>query len=130
MEGYVSFAAYGIDAKKFYDEFEVSIQGTSRATGISRASVTRMVAEHASPQNTQKIIWYLEEVSIEDYNRSIEQCRKELKDILMKANAAWQAYQKKEAILNKYRVKYKIARKMEMASQVTAWNLLRCLKER
>lgn len=129
MEGYISYASHGINAKEFYNDFEVSIAGISRATNISRASATRMVAKHASRKNTQKIVLYLEEISIEDYNYTLQQCKKDLKNILIRVKDAWIAYEKKEAILNEYRNEYGIVRKKEMVERVTIWKLLRSLKD-
>lgn len=125
MGEYVSYSSHGVDTKKFYDEFCATIVDVSRATGASRASVTRMAVEHASRQNTEKIVLYLEEISMEDYNFTIQQCTDELKDVIEKVKEAWKAYEKKEKILDKYRYKYGIKRRKMMSRRVTIWEILR-----
>lgn len=125
MREYISYSAHGVDTQKFYEEFNVTIAGVSRVTGASRASVTRMVIYRASEQNTEKIVQYLEEISIEDYVCTIQQCRDELKKFMEKVREAWFAYEKKEKILDQYRYMYGIKRRKMPAKRVTIWEMLR-----
>ena len=96
---YVSYETHGVNATKFYKKFDVTISGVSRATGTHRESVSKIPIDGASKQNTEKIIVYLEEVSVDDYDYAIQQCKREIIEALRGLEEAWQNYQKKEEIL-------------------------------
>jgi len=129
MSDYVSVETYGVDATKFYKDFNLTIAGVSRATGTCRESVSKVPIKGASNQNTEIIIHYLEDVCVEDYNLAIEQCKKEIRTSLKKLSQEWENYEKRERTLDEYRQQYNISRIKSMVKKVSIWNVLRCIKD-
>lgn len=127
--GYVSYTTCGIDATEFYREFNVTISGVSRATGTCRESVSKVPIHGASKPNTEKIVAYLEEVSIDDYQFAVKECKESILHALRTLENEWQKYGRKEKVLENYRSSYQIPRKRDMAEKETLWNVLRCIKE-
>lgn len=117
MTGYVSSSSHGIDAKAFFNDFNTDITTVSRATGISRPAVTRMVALRSETENTEKIVEYLEEINKQDYDYVINECIDEIRKVFNKVKNAWADYERKEKILEQYRCKYRIKRKQPMAAR-------------
>ncbi len=104
-----------VEAKAFYNDFNTSIADVSKAVGMARATVTKLVDERTNMLSTEKIVDYLEEVNLQDYNYSISECTEELRQLLKKIREAWNDYERKEEILKKYRSKYGLQRKKPMA---------------
>ncbi|MGN0349648.1 MAG: hypothetical protein ACI4DR_08955 [Roseburia sp.] len=81
MGKYISYSSHGINIRGFYNDFNVNIKDISKATGVSRASVTKMTAKCASRETTEKIIHCLEEISREDYETREEILEEYCKEI-------------------------------------------------
>ena len=124
MGEYLSGKWEEIDPVSFFHQFNVNILGISRACDISRSSISKMPSFRAAGSSTRRIVEYLEEVSIEDYAYTLDCCREELAQALKKIDKAWEQYEEKERILDEYRLKYGIDRKLSYATYVPADTLL------
>lgn len=125
---YVSYSNSGVDATDFYRDFETNISKVSVAIGITRQSVSRFAINAASPENAKKIVLYLEKESARQYESAVENCIKEITDSINKLEAEWKKYQKKETILEDYRIKRGIIRKTEIADKVDVCEILENIK--
>jgi len=114
---YVSYNSHGVDATEFYKDFGVSMRAVSMATGVSRNSVSRVSIGHADKQNTEKVIQYLEYVSVNNMNRAIS-----------KLEEAWNDYERRENILNAYCQQHGVPRKKVPIKKIER-NVLECLKD-
>lgn len=125
---YVSYSNSGVDATEFYREFETDISKVSREVGISRQSVSRFAINAASPENTEKIVLYLEKDTASKYEQATEKCEKEIIDLIRKLECEWENYKKKEAILEQYRIKRGILRKTEIVKRADICEMLENIK--
>lgn len=119
-----------VEAKAFYNDFNTSIADVSKAVGMARATVTKLVDERTNMLSTEKIVDYLEEVNLQDYNYSISECTEELRQLLKKIREAWNDYERKEEILKKYRSKYGLQRKQPMAVRMKVKDVVKRAVER
>lgn len=107
---YISKESYGVAAIDFYKKFDTCLASASRATGVSCKSASRVPIKRASKENTQKIVYYLEEVSIKYYLDAIKTCEQDIEQALGRVEEAWKSYQDKERMLDEFRIKYEIPR--------------------
>lgn len=119
-----------VEAKAFYNDFNTSIADVSRAVGMARATVTKLVDDRTNMLSTEKIVDYLEEANLQDYNYSISECTEELRQLLKKIREAWNDYERKEEILKKYRSKYGLQRKKPMAVRMKVKDVVKRAVER
>lgn len=119
-----------VEAKAFYNDFNTSISDVSKAVGMARATVTKLVDERTNMLSTEKIVDYLEEVNLQDYNYSISECTEELRQLLKKIREAWNDYERKEEILKKYRSKYGLQRKKPMAVRMKVKDVVKRAADR
>ena len=119
-----------VEAKAFYNDFNTSIADVSKAVGMARATVTKLVDERTNMLSTEKIVDYLEEVNLQDYNYSVSECTEELRQLLKKIREAWDDYERKEEILKKYRSKYGLQRKKPMAVRMKIKDVVKRAVER
>lgn len=119
-----------VEAKAFYNDFNTSIADVSKAVGMARATVTKLVDERTNMLSTEKIVDYLEEVNLQDYNYSVSECTEELRQLLKKIREAWNDYERKEEILKKYRSKYGLQRKKPMAVRMKIKDVVKRAVER
>ena len=125
---YVSYSNSGVDATDFYKEFATNISKVSCAIGITRQSVSRFAINAASPENTEKIVLYLEKESARQYEEAVKKCNKAIRDSIDRLEAEWKNYQKKESILEEYRAKRGIVRNIAIADKADVCEMLESIK--
>lgn len=125
---YVSYSNSGVDATDFYKDFVTNISKVSREVGITRQSASRFVINAASSENTEKIVLYLEKETSKQYEEAVKNCKKEIIDSINRLESEWKNYQKKEAILEEYRVKRRIVRKTAIADKTDICEILETIK--
>lgn len=119
-----------VEAKEFYKDFNTSIADVSKAVGLARATVTKLVDERTNMRSTERIVDYLEEINLQDYNYSIGEYTVELRQLLKKIKEAWDDYERKEEVLKKYRRKYGLQRKKSLAVRMKVKDVLKKAVER
>lgn len=130
MERVSSQYTDGIDSRQFYKEFGTNILRVHQDTGIDRAVLCRMPANRTNRKSTEKIVGYLEKISIEEYNHQLDACRDEIKKSVSNVQSAWEDYERKERELDKFRQKYGIERTMKRGEKKNGYEILKELLEK
>lgn len=108
MGDYASYKTYGFSATDFYKKFNVNIKGVSEALGVCRETVSKIPVGEVSMESKEKIITYLEDICIEDYEAAVRQYQEDIILAAENLERAWDSYEAKKKILSDYREKYKM----------------------
>ena len=98
MGDYASYKTFGFSATDFYKKFNVNIKGVSESLNLCRETVSKIPAGAVSMESKEKVISYLEEISMQQYEIAKEKFEK-----------AGEEYQIRKKILSAYREKYKMS---------------------
>ncbi len=78
---YYSKKKCGVDTADFYHQFGMSVRTVAEETGISRQVLTGFLINQITMPMVCRILEYLEDKTVEDYERTVERCSCRMKDV-------------------------------------------------
>lgn len=118
-------AGYVKEGTDFYRDFNTDMATVCRAVKICPASASRFSNFLTREKNAEKILDYLEEIIIQDYNYEISESIDEIKKAIGKIEKSWNEYQRKENALEKYRRHYGVNRKQTIPIKIMSEEVLK-----
>lgn len=120
MTDYYSKAKCGVDTAKFYRNFGITMQDISNETGCSRQALSGFVIGKSRRSLQVYILEYLSERTRKDYEDTVKNCRRELKEIRSREKKLWQEYFKREKMLCVLRRRYGMRRGHRLTRHISA----------
>ena len=114
---YYSKKKCGVDTADFYHQFGMSVRTVAEETGISRQVLTGFLINQITMPMVCRILEYLEDKTVEDYERTVERCSCRMKDVEEKRKTAWGDYLFREKNIAGLRKMYLLKRSQPLVPQ-------------
>ena len=114
---YYSKKKCGVDTADFYHQFGMSVRTVAEETGISRQVLTGFLINQITMPMVCRILEYLEDKTVEDYERTVERCNCRMKDVEEKRKTAWGDYLFREKNIAGLRKMYLLKRSQPLVPQ-------------